>query len=135
MPIKRLKRNFRAFTLLEVLVAMAVFGYAAVGLVSGITNYQKAQLTSSQRTVAHWVAMNRIAETRLDLKWPNIGVTRGSAKMANRTWYWLQTVSKTTEERLRKVEVEVRMLEEDIDPTTKFIGFIADKAEKSNEKI
>ncbi len=120
----------KAFTLLEVLIAMAIFGYAAVSLVAKIGNYQTAQLTASQRTVAHWVAMNQIAEARLEKNWPNIGVTRGTADMAHKTWYWIQTVSKTTEKELRQVEVEIRLEEQDELATTKFIGFIANKAIK-----
>ncbi len=120
----------KAFTLLEVLIAMAIFGYAAVSLITNIAHYQSAQVTSSQRTVAHWVAMNQLAETRLEKKWPNVGVTRGSAEMANTTWYWLQTVSKTTEKELRQIEIEVRLEEDDELKVTSFIGFIANKAIK-----
>ena len=126
----RKQPKIKAFTLLEVLIAMVIFGYSAVGMVSNIAKYQSAQLTSSQRTVAHWVAMNRLAETRLEKKWPNVGVTRGTAEMANKTWYWLQTVSKTTEKDLRQVEIEVRLEENDELATTRFVGFIANKAIK-----
>ena len=91
----------KAFTLLEVLIALVIFGYAAVGLISNIAHFQAAQLTSNQRTVAHWVAMNKIAETRLEKKWPNVGITRGTAKMASKTWYWTRAVSKTTEKELQ----------------------------------
>ena len=121
----------KAFTLLEVLIALVIFGYAAVGLISNIAHYQAAQLTSGQRTVAHWVAMNQMAETKLEKKWPNVGVTRGTAEMANKTWYWLKTVSKTTEKELRQVEVEVRLEENDEIRVTSFIGFIANKNIKS----
>ncbi len=120
----------KAFTLLEVLIAMVIFSYAAIGLMSNITKYQSAQVTSSQRTVAHWVAMNQMAEMRIEKKWPNVGVTRGTAEMANKTWYWIQTVSKTTEKNLRKVEVEVRLEEKDELKVTSFVGFIANKAIK-----
>ncbi len=128
-------RKMRAFTLLEILIALAIFGYAAVGLITQVANYQLAQKNASQKTIAHWVAMNRLAETRLEKNWPNIGVTRGSAVMAGtvedpKTWYWLQTVSKTTEKELRQVEVEVRFEEKDENATTRFIGFIANKAIK-----
>lgn len=130
-----MKHNFKqpkekAFTLLEVLIAMVIFSYAAIGLMSNITKYQSAQVTSSQRTVAHWVAMNQMAETRLEKNWPNVGVTRGTAEMANKTWYWIQTVSKTTEKNLRQVEVEVRLEVKDELKVTSFVGFIANKAMK-----
>lgn len=125
-----LQPKIKAFTLLEVLIAMVIFGYAAVGLISNMTQYQAAQVNAGQRTVAHWVAMNHLAETRLQKKWPNVGVTRGTAEMANVTWYWLQTVSKTTEKELRQIEIEVRLQERDLNATTRFVGFIANKAIK-----
>ena len=109
---------------------MVIFSYAAIGLMSNITKYQVAQVTSSQRTVAHWVAMNQMAETHLEKRWPNVGVTRGVADMANTTWYWIQTVSKTTEKDLRQVEIEVRLKENDELKVTGFVGFIANKAIK-----
>jgi len=122
-----ISQKTKGFTLIEVLIAMAIFAYAAVSLLSNMTNYQVSQVNSSQRTVAHWVAMNRVAEVRLDKKWPNVGVTRGTAEMANTTWYWLQTVSKTTEKELRQIEVEVRLLEDDENATTRFVAFVANK--------
>ena len=125
------KSKEKAFTLLEVLIAMVIFGYAATGLIASMNNYQSAQLTAVQRTVGHWVAMNQMAEARLEKKWPNVGVTRGTAEMANKTWYWTQTVTKTTEKELRQVEVEVRLEEDDEIRVTNFIGFIANKAIKS----
>jgi general secretion pathway protein I len=119
--------NKRGFTLLEVLIALVIFGYAAVGLISQVSNYQLTQMNASQRTIAHWVAMNQLANTQLKKKWPSIGITRGSSVMARTKWYWLQTVSKTTEKELRKVEIEVRMKEQDDNATTRFTGFIANK--------
>jgi len=125
--ITRMNKSAKAFTLLEVLIAMAIFSTAAIGLISNITKYQESQLTASQRTIGHLVAMNKLAETRLEKKWPSVGVTRGSEEMANKTWYWLQTVSKTTEQNLRRVEIEVRLEPEDELKVTSFIGFIANK--------
>jgi general secretion pathway protein I len=127
--VNRINSHYRikAFTLLEVLIAMAIFGYAAVSLISQMGQYQSTQLTASQRTIAHWVAMNRMSEVRLENNWPNVGVTRGSAEMANRTWYWLQTVSKTTEKELRQIEIEIRMEQDDELATTRFVGFIANR--------
>ncbi len=121
------QKDLQAFTLLEVLIAMVIFSLAAVGLLSSMTEYQSMQATSGQRTVAHWVAMNQLARTKLEKKWPNVGITRGTEEMVGINWYWLQRVSKTTEKELRQVEIEVRLEERDELATTRFIGFIANK--------
>ncbi|MFT6732627.1 MAG: general secretion pathway protein I [Polaribacter sp.] len=126
------QRKLGGFTLLEILIALAIFGYAAVGLISQVSNYQLAQVNASQKIIAHWVAMNQLAETRLKKEWPNTGVTRGRIEMAGTleepiTWHWLQTVSKTTEKELRQVEIEVRLEEKDENATSRFVGFIANK--------
>lgn len=130
MSLKSSKRN-RGFTLLEVLVAMLIFGITVTFLLKNLNEQQRTHGEITIKTVAHWVALNKMAETRLEPKWPNIGVTRGEVEMRNRTWYWLQTVSKTTEKELRQIEIEVRLEESDENAATRFVGFIA---EKSDEK-
>jgi len=123
-------KKSKGFTLLEVLIALAVFSYGAVGFITNISKYQKAQVTSVERTVAHWVAMNQIALTRLEKKWPNLGVTRGSVEMAKIRWYWIQTVTKTTEKQLRQVKVEVKLKQDDENSTVSVTAFIANKIKK-----
>ncbi len=106
---------------------MVVFGMAVTMLLSSMNSQGRAHVNISLRTVAHWVAMNQMAEVRMQEEWPNVGTTRGDAQMRNHKWYWLQTVSKTTDKDLRQVEVEVRYDEKDELPTTRFVGFIANK--------
>ena len=130
-----LKKSFAGFTLLEVLVAMVIFGTTVTFLLRNINDQQRAHVDIGIKTVAHWVALNKMAEVRIDGKWPNTGVTRGEAEMRGRTWYWLQTVTKTTEKDLRQVEIEVRYEESDEHPATRFVGFIAKKSEKGEVSI
>ena len=118
-----------AFTLLEVLIAMVIFGTTVTFLLRSINDQQRVHLDIGIKTIAHWVALNKIAETKMERTWPNIGVTRGEVEMRNHQWFWLQTVSKTTEAKLRQIEIEVRYLESDEIAATRFIGFIADKGE------
>ncbi|MDQ7048556.1 MAG: type II secretion system minor pseudopilin GspI [Enterobacterales bacterium] len=129
MPNQLFKKT-KGFTLLEVLIALAVFSYGAVGFITNISKYQKAQVTSVERTVAHWVAMNQISLIRLEKKWPNLGVTRGTAEMANSRWYWIQTVTKTTEKQLRQVKVEVKLKQDDENTTVSVTAFVANKIRK-----
>jgi len=121
----------KAFTLLEVLIAMVIFGTTVTFLLRNINDQQRVHLDVEIKTFAHWVAVNKMAETKIEKKWPNIGVTRGDVEMHNHKWFWLQTVSKTTDKKLRQIEVEVRYEDKDELPATRFVGFIAEK--KGNE--
>ena len=129
------KNKSRGFTLLEVLIAMVIFGTAVTFLLRNINDQQRVHGDIAIKTIAHWVALNKMAEVRIEGKWPNTGVTRGEVNMRNHDWYWLQTVSKTTEKDLRKVEIEVRYLQNDDLPATKFVGFIAKKEGRDDSDI
>ncbi len=122
--IRFYKKN-TGFTLLEVLVAMVIFGTTVAFLLRNINDQQRLHTDIGIKTIAHWVALNKMAEVRVEGKWPDTGVTRGEVEMRNHTWYWLQTVSKTTEKDLRQIEIEVRYLETDENPTDRFVGFLA----------
>lgn len=128
VPVRSMGKLKQGFTLLEVLVAMVIFGTTVTFLLQNLNEQQRAHSEIGIKTVAHWVAMNKMAETRMQKSWPNIGVTRGEIEMRHRKWYWLQTVSKTTEKQLRQIEIEVRLEEEDEHPATRFTGFIAEKS-------
>lgn len=121
------RNQSQGFTLLEVLIAMVIFGTTVSFLLRNVNDQQRVHTDIGIKTVAHWVALNKMAETRIEGKWPNIGVTRGDMEMRNHKWFWLQTVSKTTEKELRQIEIEVRYLESDERPATRFVGFIANK--------
>jgi general secretion pathway protein I len=127
LPHQTISHKSSGFTLLEVLIAMVIFGTTVAFLLRNINDQQRAHTDISIKTIAHWVALNKMAETKLEDNWPNTGVTRGDVEMRNHKWYWLQTVSKTTEEKLRQIEIEVRYLQDDDLPATRFVGFIAEK--------
>ncbi len=129
------KNKARGFTLLEVLIAMVIFGTDVTFLLRNINDQQRVHGDIAIKTIAHWVALNKMAEVRIEGKWPNTGVTRGEVNMRNHDWHWLQTVSKTTENELRKVEIEVRYLANDDLPATKFVGFIAKKEGRGDSDI
>ncbi|MDH5434039.1 MAG: type II secretion system minor pseudopilin GspI [Gammaproteobacteria bacterium] len=130
MKPSELKRNNYGFTLLEVLIALAIFATSVASLLVSIDNQNRALMESEIQTFSHWVALNKMAETRLEDEWPKTGVTRGTIVMRNHEWHWLQTVSETTEKDLRQVEIEVRYEESDEQFSSHFVGFIANKSKK-----
>ncbi len=116
----------RGFTLLEVIVALAVIAFALAAAASTVTNNTRNASGLQQRTYAHWVAMNKLAELQIDKKWPAIRSTRGSSLLARHEWFWTIKVSKTPDKKdlLRRVDVMVRAAEDDESPLVTLTGYV-----------
>lgn len=117
-------RRNHGFTLLEVLVALAVVAIALSALLTSSGQTINAASGLRDRTVAQWVAENRLAEMRLEAGWPDIGRTRGQVEMAGRDWFWTMRVEETQDEDLRRVEVEVAHQREAENGVFTLLGFI-----------
>ena len=59
----------RGFTLLEVMVALAIFATTALALMKIAMNYTQSIQQNELRTLAHFVAMNQAAELRIEKEW------------------------------------------------------------------
>jgi len=105
----------RGFTLLEVLVAMVILSVsllAAIKVASEVTN---SAIYLQEKTIAQWVAMNKVAEIRLSKKLPKTGSSNGEEEMAGRSWRWDILVKNTAYSRLREIEVGVKPASDDGD--------------------
>lgn len=116
----------KGFTLLEVLVAMVILSVsllAAIKVASEVTN---SAIYLQDKTIAQWVAMNKVAEMRLAKKLPKAGRSDGEDEMAGRNWHWEILVKNTAYSTLREVEVGVRPAGEDDDspPTVVVISLL-----------
>ncbi len=122
---KRVKKQQRGFTLLEVIVALAVIAFALSAAVSAVSGNTRNAAGLQQRTYAHWVAMNQMAELQASRRWPAIRTKRGSSLMARHEWFWTMDVTRVPDQNLRRVVVRVRA-EEDADSSlvtlTGFVG-------------
>jgi general secretion pathway protein I len=97
----------RGFTLLEMLVALAVFSLAALALLrlEGATVRQTGQL--DERMLAQLVARNIAVETLTDPAPPPIGTSSGEVVNGGRTWRWSRVTSRTPDQRLVRVDISV----------------------------
>ncbi|MGK0442202.1 MAG: general secretion pathway protein I [Pseudohongiellaceae bacterium] len=110
MKIKRLKTSVKAFTLIEVMVAMFVVATAISALMLKMMSLVDNTLYLDNKTVAHWVAMNQIELQRISNKSTNRVLKEektGQEDMANRTWYWTVKPIKTANEGFAQLTVSV----------------------------
>jgi general secretion pathway protein I len=113
------------FTLLEVLVALAVLALTLAATIKAAGDYTANQAHLRDRTLATWVARNVLVEQQLENAWPRVGELKGSTEMGAREWRWLAIVSQTEEEELRRLDVEVRPYEDDeAEPLAVLSGFL-----------
>ena len=95
-------------TLLELLVALAIFSTSAIAIMDTITATARVVDDLEHKTLAHWVAGNKLAELKLKSTWPNIGVTRDEIEMADRDWFLVTKVEATARTDMRRITIEVR---------------------------
>jgi general secretion pathway protein I len=98
------------FTLIEVMVAVAVLAVALGAIVTGMARYAANAAVLREKTVALWVAHNRLTEIGLEAGWPELGASDGEVRMAGIDWRWDATVAETPDPRVRRVDIEVRPL-------------------------
>lgn len=104
--MSRLRRQ-SGFTLLEVVVALGILGIALVAAVKGITTHVNNIAYLKERTLAHWVAMNKTTELQLSGEFPGAGERSGVVEMASREWRWVIKVSTTEDSEVRRLDVTV----------------------------
>lgn len=106
-------QNNRGFTLIEVMVAIAIFAMAALAAVSAASGHLNSLSTIQQRTFAQYVAANRLTELNLATTWPIKDNQRGSERQGGVEWQWRQQVVKTVTPNVVAVTIEVTQGEQD----------------------
>jgi general secretion pathway protein I len=103
-----MRRN-RAFTLIEVLVALTIIAVALGAAIRAAGMATDAAHTVKVRQLALFVAQNRLAEYAVRPLWPTVGPREGDAEQAGLVFRWREQVSATPNPLFRRIEVEVAL--------------------------
>jgi general secretion pathway protein I len=117
-------KSLKAFTLLEVMVALVVISVTMGAIISSAGSSTAVASRLKEKTVANWVAQNQIALYRAKKIWTmSTSNQNGKVVMLGVEWQWDMEVNKTDDPLLRKIDVDVYLVDDDIIArATGFIG-------------
>lgn len=122
-------RARHGFTLVEVLVALAVLAIALTAIVGTMGQAIDATTTLRERSIALWVAQNRLAEHQMRRDWPAPDTTDGDAEIGGVKWFWREEVATTPEPRIRRIEITVRRLADSQNTQARLVGYLRNPTE------
>jgi general secretion pathway protein I len=124
MKKPRSRRSGSGFTLIEVMVALAIAALSLTGVAAAISQMVDSASSMRERTYASWIAQNKIAELRLANVEPEVSENSGELEYAGQSWSWRTTISETGVEHLFRVDVAVSRgdSEDVVREVTGFIG-------------
>ena len=98
----------RGFTLVEVLVAMAILAIGVSALVSASGASAHRSKLLSDREFGRWIAANQLNTIQAMPGSPEVGTKNTEVEMMNRTWH-VRTRTKKEDLDLLRMDIEVRL--------------------------
>lgn len=124
----RALRRTSGFTLVEILVALAIIAVALTAGLRALAQATDSAAALKQRTLALWVAQDRIALATLESPWPAPGRREGTASEAGIVFAFTETISTTPNPAFRKIEVVVAQPDTPAYALARLTGFVAQTA-------
>ena len=103
----RQRRHQRGFTMIEVLVALAIIAVALAASVRAVGSLATGEAELHRRLLAGWSADNELAQLRLARAFPDIGSRTFDCSQGNLKLSCTQRVSQTPNPIFRRVEMLV----------------------------
>lgn len=100
-------RRQRGFTLIEVLVALLVFGLIATAASQVSSQYIASYERVRDKTLAAWIADNRLSELRLAEELPGISENSTETDFGPYRWRVTTNVKGTQRPTIRRIDVTV----------------------------
>lgn len=103
-----MNKQQRGFTLIEVLIALAIVAIALTAIVKASSSDIEDTIHLRDITIAHWVGGNAIHSLQLGLVPQTTGTTiRRQTQMLNHQWSWTASIHKTPNPLINEITVEV----------------------------
>lgn len=100
------------FTLLEVMVALAIFATAAMALTNVAMQYTQATSNSILRTKAQFVALNEIANMEINREWMS-GTSSKQVMQQGEQWQIDKSAQATVSPNVQRIDVQVSLMNAD----------------------
>ncbi len=113
------------FTLIEVLVALAIVAVGMAAVMSALNSSASTVSYLRDKTFANWVALNKIATIRTSGQQPAKGDTNGDIDFGDRKWHWHMEVVATDVPGLVRMDVRVRPAEVKADEDSGWITTVS----------
>lgn len=112
------------FTLIEVLIALAILSIALTAIMKVTSQNIRDTTYLENKTIAHYVALDVMNTARaglINLPKDNDKVDNDTV-MLNKDWHWVLSMAKTPTKNIRKIKVEV--FNKDNDPFADLTSYI-----------
>lgn len=136
----RCAKSAAGFTLVEVLVALMVIATGLAALMVAVSGTARTSGMLRDKTIAGWIALNRLAEVRLNLTKFGQNNDTGELDFANRKWHYDTRYFTTSINSMKRVVVRVYAgdLKTKGNPLVESVGFIGTQVSapgNSNAKL
>jgi len=106
--MKKVKGN--GFTLLEVMIALAIFSIGSVALTKGMSQLVGQQSRLELKTFASWIAENKYNQRVALQNFPEVGVNSDEIQFAGQNWEVEEQIIATPNPFMRRIEISVFLL-------------------------
>ena len=115
------------FTLIEVLVALAIVAVALSAGMRALAQSVDGASSLKARTLALWVAENRLARVQLGDSTASLSAATGQEMQAGVVLAWRQTIAPTPNPAFRRIEIIVAKPAQPDYALARLVGYVGDE--------
>ncbi|WP_169307336.1 type II secretion system minor pseudopilin GspI [Chitiniphilus eburneus] len=115
----------RGFTLIEVLVALAILAIALAAALRATSASTEAAVTLRTKMLAGWVAQNHLNEIRARQMFPEVGQSEGKVEQGGQSFTWRAEVGASPNRSFRRIEIKVYLDGQQDYAAATLVGYLA----------